>query len=50
MIQSSRLPLLVVSGLFTFLLVAGALLPDSVRAADEKKIEFPAASQHSIVK
>jgi tetratricopeptide (TPR) repeat protein len=39
--------------LFTFLVfpfVAEPLLPGSSRAAEEKKIEFPAASQHSTVK
>ena len=50
MIQSSRFPSLLFSGLFTFLLVAGALLPGDMCAADEKKIEFPSASQHSVVK
>ena len=50
MIQSQRLPLFLVSALFTFLTVAGTLLPGSLLAADEKKIEFPAASQHSVVK
>src|SRR3954447_4068915 len=49
MIQSSRLHSLF-SGFFTSLLVAGALLPGSMSAADEKKIEFPSASQHSVVK
>src|SRR3954453_8822175 len=50
MIQSLRLPSLLLSALFTFPFVAGPLLPRSVRAAEEKKIEFPAASQHSVVK
>ncbi|MFL6500180.1 MAG: DUF2911 domain-containing protein [Candidatus Udaeobacter sp.] len=50
MIQSSRFPSLLFSGFFTFLFVAGALLPGSMCAADEKKIEFPSASQHSVVK
>jgi hypothetical protein len=50
MIQSSRFPSLLLSAVFTFLFVAGTLLPGSVRAADEKKIEFPAPSQHSVVK
>src|SRR3954466_10858142 len=50
MIQSSRFPSLLFSGFFTFLFVAGALLPGSMCAADEKKIEFPAPSQHSLVK
>jgi tetratricopeptide (TPR) repeat protein len=50
MIQSSRFPSLVLSASFTFLFGAGALLPGSLGAADEKKIEFPAASQHSVVK
>jgi tetratricopeptide (TPR) repeat protein len=39
--------------LFTFLVfpfVAEPFLPGSSRAAEEKKIEFPAASQHSTVK
>ena len=50
MIQSSRLPSILLSALFAFLFVAGTLLPGSLRAAEEKKIEFPAASQHSLVK
>src|SRR6185295_3666428 len=50
MIQSSRLPSILLSPLFAFLFVAGAILSGSLRAAEEKKIEFPAASQHSIVK
>jgi Protein of unknown function (DUF2911) len=49
MIQSSRLHSLF-SALFTFLFVAGTHLPGSVCAAEGKKIEFPAASQHSVVK
>jgi tetratricopeptide (TPR) repeat protein len=48
MIQSSRLPSILL--LLAFLFVAGTLLPGSLRAADEKKIEFPSASQHSAVK
>ena len=50
MIQSSRFPSLVFSALFTFLFFTEALLPGIVHAADEKKIEFPSASQHSVVK
>jgi hypothetical protein len=50
MIQSSRLSSILLSALFPFLFVAGTLLPGSLRAAEEKKIEFPAASQHSVVK
>jgi hypothetical protein len=50
MIQSSRFPSLLFSGLFTFLFVTRALLFGSMCAADEKKIEFPSASQHSVVK
>ncbi len=50
MIQSSRLPSLLLSALFALPFVAGPLLPGSLRAAEEKKIEFPAASQHSVVK
>jgi hypothetical protein len=50
MIQSSRLPSLLLSALFTLPFVAGPLLPGSLRAAEEKKIEFPAPSQHAVVK
>jgi hypothetical protein len=50
MIQSSRFPSLLLSAVFTFIFVAGMLLPVGLRAADEKKIEFPAPSQHSAVK
>jgi len=50
MIQSSRFPSLLLSAVFTFVFVAGVLLPGGLRAADEKKIEFPSASQHSVVK
>src|SRR5437899_1151890 len=50
MIQSSRLPSLLLSALFALPFFAGPVLPSSLRAAEEKKIEFPAASQHSVVK
>ena len=50
MTQSSRLPSLLLSALFALPFFAGSLLPGSLRAAEEKKIEFPAASQHSVVK
>src|SRR6188474_3025766 len=50
MIQSSRLFSLLFSALFAVLFVGGALLPGSLRAAEEKKIEFPSASQHSVLK
>src|SRR6266700_1146658 len=50
MIQSSRLPSLLLSALFALPFFAGPLLPGSLRAAEEKKIEFPAASQHAVVK
>jgi hypothetical protein len=50
MIQSSRFPSLLISAVFTFVLVAGTLLSGNLLAADEKKIEFPGASQHSVVK
>src|SRR5260370_37010218 len=50
MIQSSRFPSLVLSALFVLPCVAVLLLPGSLWAAEEKKIEFPAASQHSVVK
>jgi hypothetical protein len=49
MIQSSRHPSLILSALFAVPFVAGPLLPGSLCAADEKKIEFPAASQRSVV-
>src|SRR5215216_3844549 len=50
MIQSSRLPSLLFSALFTLLFFAGSLPSGTLRAAEEKKIEFPSASQHSVVK
>ena len=50
MIQSSRLPSILLSALLALSFLAGTLLPGSLRAAEEKKIEFPSASQHSIVK
>src|SRR5438046_5382877 len=50
MIQLSRLPWLLLSALFALPFFAGPLLPGSLRAAEEKKIEFPAASQHAVVK
>jgi len=50
MIQSSRLPSLLLSALFALSFFAGLLLPGILRAAEEKKIEFPSASQHAMVK
>jgi tetratricopeptide (TPR) repeat protein len=50
MIQSSRLLSLLLSAFFSLPFVAGLLLSRSLGAADEKKIEFPAVSQHSVVK
>ena len=50
MIQSSRFPSLLLSALFALPFVAGPLLPGSLHAAEEKKIEFPAASQRAVVK
>src|SRR5436305_3101764 len=50
MIKLSRLPWLLLSALFALPFFAGPLLPSSLRAAEEKKIEFPAASQHAVVK
>jgi tetratricopeptide (TPR) repeat protein len=50
MIQSSRLLSVLLYAWFALPFVAGPLLPGSLWAADEKKIEFPAASQHSVVK
>src|SRR4029453_15549136 len=50
MTQSSPLPSLLLSALFALPFVAEPLLSGSLRAAEEKKIEFPAPSQHSVVK
>jgi tetratricopeptide (TPR) repeat protein len=50
MIQSSRLPSLLRSAFFSLPFIAGLLLSRNLGAADEKKIEFPAVSQHSVVK
>src|SRR5215831_15103075 len=50
MIQSSRLRSLLLSALLALPSVAEPLLPGSLRAAEEKKIEFPAASQRAVVK
>jgi len=50
MIQSSRLCPLLVSALFAVAFVAELFLPGNLQASEEKKIEFPAASQHSVVK
>jgi len=50
MIQSSHLRSLLLSVLFVLPFVVEALLPATLRAAEEKKIEFPAPSQHSVVK
>src|SRR5262249_37708312 len=50
MIQSLRLRSLLLSTLFALPFVVEPLLPESLRAAEEKKIEFPAASQHAVVK
>src|SRR5947207_5023905 len=49
MIQSSRICSLLLFALFTLAFLAEPFLPSSLRAAEEKKIEFPAASQHSVV-
>ena len=48
MIQFSRVRSLLL--LFALAFVAEPFLPGSLRAAEEKKIEFPSASQHSAVK
>jgi len=50
MMQSLRLLSFLPSALFALPLVAGALLSGSLKAEEEKKIEFPAASQHAVVK
>ena len=50
MIQSLRLRLFVLSTVFAVPFMVEPLLPVSSRAAEEKKIEFPAASQHATIK
>src|SRR5215468_1026331 len=50
MIQSSHLRSIVLSALFALPFVVEPFLPGSLQAAEEKKIEFPAPSQHSTVK
>src|SRR5215211_8429084 len=50
MTQSSHLRSLFLSSLFALALLAAPFLTRTLRAAEEKKIEFPAASQHSVVK
>ena len=50
MTQSSHLRSLFLSSLFALALLAAPFLTRTLRAAEEKKIEFPAASQHSTVK
>src|SRR5437899_2283156 len=50
LIQSLRLTSLRLSALFVVPFFAGLLLPGSLQAAEEKKIEVPAASQHTVVK
>src|SRR5262250_1967715 len=50
MIQSSRFPSHILSAFFALLFIAGLLLSRTLGAAEEKKIEFPSASQHSVVK
>ena len=50
MIQSSRLRSLLIYALFALSFVAEPLAPCTLKAAEEKKIEFPAASQHAVVK
>src|SRR6476619_4535352 len=49
MIQSSRLPSIFLSASSIFMFVAGTLPSGNLRAAEEKKIEFPSASQHAVV-
>src|SRR5215831_10527091 len=48
--QSSGLHSLLASALFAVPFVAETLLPGTLGATEEKKIEFPAASQHATVK
>jgi len=50
MIQSSHLRSVLLFALFALPFVAEPLLPGYLQAADEAKIEFPSASQHSVVK
>ena len=50
MIQSSRVRSLLLFALFALPFVAKPLLPGGLQAAEERKIEFPSASQHSVVK
>src|SRR5215510_8218684 len=50
MIQSSHLRSLLLYALFASPFVAEPLLSRSLEAAEGKKIEFPAASQHSVLK
>ena len=50
MIQPPKLCSLLLSAFVAVPFFAGPLLPGSLRAEDEKKIEFPALSQHAVVK
>src|SRR5262252_1490878 len=50
MIQSLLLRSLILPALVAFPFMVEPLLPGSLQASEEKKIEFPAASQHSVVK
>ena len=50
MIQSSHLRSILLSALFALLFVVEPSLSGSLWAAEEKKIEFPAASQHATIK
>jgi len=50
MIQSSHLRSLLLSALFALPFATEQLLPGILWAAEEKKIEFPAASQRAVVK
>jgi hypothetical protein len=50
MIQSSHLRSILLSALFALPFVVEPFLSGSLWAAEEKKIEFPAASQHATVK
>jgi Protein of unknown function (DUF2911)/Tetratricopeptide repeat len=50
MSHSSRFRPVLFFALFVLPLVSAPLLPSSLRASEEKNIEFPAASQHAVVK
>src|SRR5262245_21352268 len=50
MIQYSRFSSLLLSVFFSFPFVSLSFVPCVLQEAEEKKIEFPAPSQHSVIK